>query len=324
MDSPLLTPQAASPGIAWSGGAFIPAGEASISPFDLGFTRSDVTYDVVHVWDGSFFRLEHHLDRFLASVAALRMKLPVDRDGLREILMGCVARSGLRDAYVGMVCTRGRPPQGSRDIRLCENKLLAYALPFVWIADPSAQAKGTHAVISSIPRIPPECVDPAVKNYHWLDMERSLFEAYDRGADTAILLGLDGNVTEGPGFNVFAVVDGTVVTPDRGVLEGITRQTVIDICRERGTPIEVRPLSRAEFLEADEVFLSSTAGGLMPVTRLEDRILGNGAPGAMTMKLREAYWARHRDIRDCTPVAYGEGEMPSNALARQKELIPAG
>lgn len=311
-------------GIAWQRGAFIPAAEASVSPFDLGFTRSDVTYDVVHVWDGSFFRLEHHLDRFLASVAALRMKLPVDRDGLREILMGCVSRSGLRDAYVGMVCTRGRPPLGSRDIRLCENQLLAYALPFVWIADPATQARGTHAVISSIPRIPPESVDPTVKNYHWLDMERSLFEAYDRGADTVILLGTDGNVTEGPGFNVFAVVNGTVVTPDRGVLEGITRQTVIDICREGGTPLEIRPISRKEFLEADEVFLSSTAGGVMPVTRLEDRILGNGAPGAVTMALRGAYWARHRDARDLTPVAYGEEEIPSNATARQRELIPAG
>lgn len=317
-------PETPTAGIAWQRGAFIPAGEASVSPFDLGFTRSDVTYDVVHVWDGAFFRLEHHLDRFLASVAALRMTLPVDRDGLREILMGCVARSGLRDAYVGMVCTRGRPPMGSRDIRLCENQLLAYALPFVWIADPAAQARGTHAVISSIPRIPPESVDPTVKNYHWLDMERSLFEAYDRGADTVILLGTDGNVTEGPGFNVFAVVNGTVVTPDRGVLEGITRQTVIDICRERGMPLEIRSISREEFLDADEVFLSSTAGGVMPVTRLEERILGNGAPGAVTTALRQAYWARHRHSGDCTPVIYGEGEMPSNALARQKELIPAG
>ena len=317
-------PEIPTTGIAWSRGAFIPADQATISPFDFGFTRGDVTYDVVHVWDGSFFRLEQHLDRFLASVAALRMALPVDRDGLREILMGCVSRAGLRDAYVAMVCTRGRPPSGVRDLRRCENQLLAYAIPFVWVVEPAAQVKGTSAILSSIPRIAPESVDPTVKNYHWLDLDRSLFEAYDRGADTAILLGPDGYVTEGPGFNVFAVIDGRVVTPDRGVLEGITRQTVIDICRERGLPVEVRPVSREEFLDADEIFLSTTAGGVMPLTRIEDRILGNGAPGAVTMSLREAYWARHREGRDGTPVVYGEEEMPSNATARQKELITAG
>ncbi|WP_421988978.1 aminotransferase class IV [Roseococcus sp.] len=320
----MTQPQPPSTGIAWSRGAFIPAEQASISPFDFGFTRSDVTYDVVHVWDGSFFRLEQHLDRFLASVAALRMVLPVDRDGLREILTGCVSRSGLRDAYVAMVCTRGRPPAGLRDLRRCENQLLAYAVPFVWVSEPAAQVKGVSAIISSIPRIAPESVDPTVKNYHWLDLERSLFEAYDRGADTAILLGPDGNVTEGPGFNVFAVTNGRVATPDRGVLEGITRQTVIDICAERGLPVEVRAISREEFLEADEIFMSTTAGGVMPITRIEGRILGNGAPGAVTMSLREAYWARHRDPRDGTPVTYEESEMPSNGLARQKELIPAG
>lgn len=312
-------------GVAYVDGAFVPAEDAKISVFDYGFSRSDVTYDVVHVWDGRFFRLEHHLERFAASMARLRMTPPLDRDGLRQVLIECVARSGLRDAFVAMICTRGRPPQGSRDLRLCRNNLIAYAVPFVWVVSPERQVSGISAIISSIPRIGAESVDPTVKNYHWLDLDRSLFEAYDRGADTAILLAPDGSVAEGPGFNVFIVRDGRVITPAAGALEGITRRTVLDICAERGIPTEIRRVSREELLDADEIFTCTTAGGVMPVVRIEDRILGNGAPGPLSMALRELYWARHADPAETTPVPYPPGSDDPEApglRATGRALIP--
>src|SRR5438445_6521922 len=251
---------AAGVGIAYVDGEFVPVEQANVSVLDYGFTRSDVTYDVVHVWNGRFFRLEYHLDRFLRSLGRLRMSLPFDRDQLREILAGCVRRTGLRSAYVAMLCTRGRPPQGSRDLRRCRNRFLAYAIPFIWIGGQERQAEGISAIISAVRRIPPESVDPTVKNYHWLDLEQAIFEAYDRSADTPILLGIDGNVTEGPGFNVFAVFGGRAVTPARGVLEGITRQTVLDICRDHGIPVEVGQMSGANPRNADEILLPATAG----------------------------------------------------------------
>lgn len=291
-------------GVAFTDGAYMPVEQLTVSALDYGFTRSDVTYDVVHVWDGRFFRLEHHLDRFQTSMAKLRMDPGHDRDALRAILMECVRRTGLREAYVAMVCTRGRPPPGVRDLRQCRNRFMAYAIPFVWIANPEKQRSGLSAVIASRPRIPVASVDPTVKNYHWLDMECSLFEAYDAGADTVILPSLEGTITEGPGFNVFAIRDGVVLTPDSGVLEGITRGAVIDLCRREGMPIEVRPVTVAEFRDADEIFATSTAGGVMPVTRLDGRILGNGAPGALTSRIRDLYWAWHQDPGETTPVDY--------------------
>ena len=291
-------------GVAYVDGEFVPVEEAKISVLDFGFTRSDVTYDVVHVWEGSFFRLEHHLDRFLKSVAKLRMSLPFDRDQLREILRECVRRTGLRSAYVAMLCTRGRPARGSRDLRRCRNRFLAYAIPFIWVGGQERQSKGMSAIVSSIPRIPPESVDPTVKNYHWLDLEQAQFEAYDRGTDTAILLGIDGNVTEGPGFNVFAVFPDRIVTPARGVLEGITRQTVIDICREHGIAIEVGSISSARLHNAQEIFLTSTAGGIIPIVKLDDRIVGSGVPGPMTMRVRDLYWQKHNASDECTPIDY--------------------
>ena len=295
---------AATAGVAYVDGEFVPVERANVSVLDYGFTRSDVTYDVVHVWDGRFFRLEHHLDRFLRSLGRLRMSLPFDRDQLREILTGCVRRTGLRSAYVAMLCTRGRPPQGSRDLRQCRNRFLAYAIPFIWIGGQERQAEGISAIISAVRRIPPESVDPTVKNYHWLDLEQAIFEAYDRSADTPILLGIDGNVTEGPGFNVFAVFGGRAVTPARGVLEGITRQTVLDICRDHGIPVEVGQISGEKLRTADEIFLTSTAGGIIPIIRLDDRILGDGRPGPVTMRVRELYWDRHNAPTEWTPIDY--------------------
>ncbi len=283
------------PGMAYLDGRFCPMSEAKISVLDWGFLRSDATYDVVHVWQGRFFRLDLHLDRFLASVAKLRLSLPVHRDELTAILKECVRRSGLENAYVEMICTRGFSPTFSRDPRDAENRFIAFAIPFGWIADEAQRARGLRLAISRIPRIPPESVDPTVKNYHWLDIVQGLFEAYDRGAENALLVDFEGNVTEGAGFNVFAVKDGRVATPGRGVLEGITRRTVLDLCAELAIPAEARPLPATELRAADEVFISSTAGGVMPVTEIDGAPVGDGKPGPVTAQLTALYWAKHED-----------------------------
>ena len=291
-------------GAAFVDGRFVPAVEARIPILDWGFLRSDATYDVAHVWRGSFFRLEDHLDRFERGMARLHMSLPYDRAEIRGILTECVRLSGLRDAYAEIICTRGVPPPGSRDPRECENNLFAFAVPFVWIADPERQERGLHATISRVQRIGPESVDPTVKNYHWLDLELGLYEAYERGGETVILVDRADNVVEGPGFNVFTVKDARVATPSRGVLEGITRKTAIELAAGRGLPLETREIQAEEVRRADEVFLTSTAGGIIPVTKVDGSSVGDGAPGPVTLRLREAYWQLHEDPRFATPIHY--------------------
>ncbi len=260
---------------------------------------------MVHVWKGRFFRLDSHLDRFERSVAKLRMTLPFDRDGLREVLMECVRRSGFRDAYVEMICTRGRSPGSSRDPRDAINTFIAFVIPFGWIADEEQRARGLSVAVAKVKRIPVESVDPTVKNYHWLDIVAGLFEAYDRGAENVVLTDLSGNVTEGAGFNVFAVEDGAVVTPERGVLEGITRRTAIELCAELGVPVSVAPLAAARLRAAQEVFITSTAGGIMPVTRIDGAPVGDGLPGPLTRRLSGLYWDKHADPAWSTPIDYG-------------------
>jgi len=281
---------------------FVPVAEARVPILDWGFLRSDATYDVAHVWRGSFFRLEDHLDRFERSMEHLRLSSPYGRDEIRDILIECVRVSNLRDAYAEVICTRGIPKPGSRDPRDCENRFYAFVVPFIWIADPEKQGHGLHAIIGSKQRIAPESVDPTVKNYHWLDLETGLLEAYERGGETVILTDAEDNVVEGPGSNVFAVHDGAISTPDHGVLEGITRRTVIELAAEYSIPIETRPIPAGSLRRADEVFLSSTAGGIIPVTTVDGQAVEDGKPGPVTLRLRDAYWKSHEDPRFALPV----------------------
>ena len=292
-------------GAAFVGGERVPIGEATISILDTGFSRSDVTYDVVGVWNGAFFRLDDHLARFERSCAELRLTLPYSREEMTEILLDLVRISGLRESYVEVLCTRGVPPAGSRDPRTFQNRFYAYAIPYVWVLRPEDAETGMDAVIArTVQRIPTASVDPTVKNFHWGDLTRGLYEAYDRGARYPILLDGQGNVAEGPGFNVFALVDGRLLTPESGALEGITRKTVMELAAEEGIPVEACVISEAEFRRGAELFATTTAGGVMPITSLDGEPVGDGKVGPVTRRLRDAYWAAHDDPRYITPVHY--------------------
>lgn len=295
-----------SSGAAYIDGRYMPIAEAAIPITDWGYRRSDVTYDVVSVWGGAFFRLDDHIARFRHSMRALRLDPPESDDDIRGILAECVRRAGLREAYVAMDCLRGTPkPDAERHPVNCRNYLAAFAVPYAWVMSPEVQARGAHLIIASAPRIADDSVDPTVKNFHWGDLTRGLFEARDRGADNCVLLDRDGHVTEGPGFNVFAVTDGSVVTSDRGSLGGITRLSVQELCAELEIPFTMRALPAAELREADEVFLSTTAGGIMPASRLDGRILGNDRPGPVSARLRETFWAKRAAGWHATPIDYG-------------------
>lgn len=295
-----------SKGAAWMNGEILPVSEAKIPVLDWGLTHSDITYDVVPVWNGAFFRLPDYLARFRASIGALQLEIPQTDAMIADILHAIVARSGLRAAYVSMVASRGvQMVPGSRDPRDCANHFYAWCVPYVHVIAPEIAMRGCHLWISkSSRRIPADSVNPRVKNYHWGDFTTGLLEAKSEGYDTTGLLDHAGNVTEGPGFNIFALKGNTVVTADQGVLHGITRRTMIEMCRARGLTVETRALSLEELMEADEVFLSSSGGGAIPVTRVDARSFGNGAPGPVAAQLRADYFAllESSDLRQ--PVNY--------------------
>jgi branched-chain amino acid aminotransferase len=178
-------------------------------------------------------------------------------------------------------------------------------MPYMWVATPEVQARGMSVHISERVRVPAQSVDPMVKHYHWLDFQMGLFDAYAAGADTVVLVDLDGNVAEGPGFNLFADVHGRLVTPARGVLDGMTRRTTLELCRALGIETVEGTLTPDDARSAAEVFLTTTAGGIIPVTSIDGRRIADGRPGRKTVRLHAEYWARRAAGWHATPVAYG-------------------
>ena len=289
-------------GAAWMNGHVLPISQATIPVNDWGLVHSDITYDVVPVINGAFFRFEEYLSRFFSSMESLYLDPGMDKLEIQKALHQMVSQSGLRDSYVAMVCSRGKPKiPGSRDPRDCENHFFAWCVPYVHVIKPEIIDRGATAWISqNVYRIPEESVNPRVKNYHWGDFTQGIFEAKDNKYETVILLDFDGNVTEGPGFNVFAIKDGVLITPDRGVLAGVSRKTVLEIADYLGIGTSIRPLSVDELLAADEVFLSSSGGGVIPIVRVNETIYGNGVKGPISVRLNEIYWQwttleRYRD-----------------------------
>ena len=299
----MTTPDFSS-GVAYVRGQYLPISQASIPMTDWGFLRSDATYDVVTVWEGSFFRLEAHLERFLRSCQRWRLDPGQTPEQITEVLTQCVRLSGLRASYVEMICTRGKPPWGSRDPRLAVNQFYAFAVPFVWLANAQQRENGLHVMVSDVQRISPRSVDPTAKNYHWNDLTMGLFGALDAGADSVLLVDGEGNVVEGPGFNVFCVIDGVVVTPSDGMLEGVSRRTVIEMAGSLGLPVQLRAVPASVLRGAQEVFLSTSGGGVLPVTKVDHIEIGNGQPGPVTQSLIETYWAWHKDPAYSRPIDY--------------------
>ena len=282
---------------------YMPFSELRIPVTDMGFQLADMCYDAVHVWKGNFFRLDDHLDRFQQGLEKRRFDtLDYDRDAITDICHGSVARLGIDDAFVMLIATRGTPMGPNKDLRTCKNRLIAWATPYHAIVSDAEMANGCDIVVADTIRIPPDAVDPTVKNFGRLDFVAALFEAYDRDADYAVLLDDKGCVTEGRGWNIFALNGGVLTSPDSGVLEGITRKTVLELSGALNIEGRLARLPVKELRGADEVFMSSTAGGIMPVRTIDGQAVGDGAPGPVTQRLSEQYWKLHEDPAYTTPV----------------------
>jgi branched-subunit amino acid aminotransferase/4-amino-4-deoxychorismate lyase len=292
-------------GVAYVEGQYVPLHEARIPLLDQGFLHSDLTYDVPAIWNGRFFRLDDHLDRFEASCAKLRLKSPLPRQEMRDRLIEMAARSGIRDAYVMLIVTRGLRYVRQYAPEDCPNFCYLMVMPYLWVMDEGTQKTGGSAVIArTVRRVPPGAIDPTVKNLQWGDLTRGLLEARDRGAMYPILTDGDANITEGSGFNVILIKDGTLYTPRKGVLEGVTRKSVLALAEKLGHPHVMDDVPVDLAYTCDEILFVTTAGGVMPITRLDGNPVGKGEVGPISKALWKAYWDAHADPELSFPIAY--------------------
>jgi branched-chain amino acid aminotransferase len=276
--------------VVYINGELLPSTSASLSVFDRGVLFGDGVFDAMFAKYGYLFRLENHLTRLQHSLTAIGLRLPQPATELGEAIIETLRANRLStDAYIKVIVTRGIGRQPLLDPRDCIPNVVIIAKPYLSQVAASRIAAGVKAKIVSIRHTGAATFDPRIKSLNYLPFVLAKLEAQNSGCDEALLMDHSGNVCEAAGYNVFVVTEGTVKTPGKGILEGITRATVIELCAALGICIEICSLSPYDIYTADEVFLSSSAGGLVPLSSVDGREVSSEVPGKMFSLLAMEY-----------------------------------
>ena len=275
--------------IVYVDGELVPRDEAGVSPFDSVVQGGDGVWEGLRLYEGTIFRLHAHLQRLRNSAKALAFDDIPETDHLIDELRRTLEANEMRDdVHIRLTLTRGEKETSGMDPRL--NTMGSTLIILPEYKTPVYDKSGLSFVTSSIRRFPPDCLDPKIHHNNLLQSILAKIEANHAGADAALMLDRDGYIAEGHGTHVFIVDDGVVVTstPD-ACPEGITRQTVLDLCEREGIPCDVRRISTTEAYRADEMFCSGTMGELAGITALDGRTIGDGSIGPMTQRLSDLY-----------------------------------
>ncbi|MEM1056290.1 MAG: aminotransferase class IV [Bacteroidota bacterium] len=273
------------------GGRLVHRDEAGVSPFDSLVQGGDGVWEGLRLYDGKIFRLDEHLARLTDSAKAIAIQGIPSRDEIVEELRKTLKANGMRDGvHVRLTLSRGTKITSGMDPRL--NQSGPTLIVLAEFKAPVYRKTGLTLATSSVRRFPPDCLDPKIHSNNLLQSILAKIEATAAGADAALLLDKDGFLAECNGTHVFLVRDGAVMTSHTDACpEGITRQTVLDLCEANGIPARVGRYTLAEAYRADEMFCTGTMGELAAVTRLDGRVIGDGQPGAMTARLTELFTA---------------------------------
>ena len=271
-------------------GNVVPAEQARVSVMDNGFTFGDAVYETLRTYGGRPFHLDRHLERLRASAGRLGIEAPAGDELFARRLDDLLARAGNEESYIRIILTRGEGDISYRFDRVKGPTLVMVVKPF---EPPPARdyAEGIPIVIASVRRNHPRALDPAIKSNNLLNNILAVREGQAHGAAEAILLNDMGEVAEGASSNVFVVKGGVVSTPPlgAGILPGITRRLVLDLCRELGIPSAEETLIAADLFAADEVFITSTTKEAAPVRTIDGKAVGAGRPGPVHQRILQAY-----------------------------------
>ena len=288
-------------GIVYVNGRLVSKEEASVSVYDHGFLYGDGIFEGIRCYNGRVFKLAEHVDRLFESAKTLRLEIPLSRAEVTAAIVETVRRSGLRDAYIRPVVSRGAGDLGI-DPRKCPKVNVVIIVDSIQLYPEEAYRKGLRLITTSTRQRPVDVLNPRVKTCNYLNNIMARLETNLAGADEGLMLTADGYVAECTADNVFAVRKGRVVTPPAylGILQGVTRQTVLDLCGTLGVPAAEQVITLHDIYTADECFLTGTGAELGPVVEVDGRAIGTGKPGPITLKILAAF--RDLAAREGTPV----------------------
>jgi len=271
-------------------GRLVPKEQATVSVYDHGLLYGDGVFEGIRVYSRRVFLLREHVERLYHSARAIRLTIPLSPAEMTDAVNETVAANGLVDGYVRLVVTRGAGSLGL-DIRKTSHPQVIIIADTITLYPEEHYENGLSIITAPTIRNHPAALSPRIKSLNYLNNILAKIEGTDAGCLEALMLNHKGEVAECTGDNIFIVARGELKTPpaDAGILEGITRNCVMQLARKAGLPVSEPPLTRYDLFAADECFLTGTAAEVIPVVKLDGRIIGDGKPGPVTQRLRRLF-----------------------------------
>jgi branched-chain amino acid aminotransferase len=274
----------------WISGQLYDKENAKISVYDHGLLYGDGVFEGMRSYSGKVFRQEQHLDRLWKSAKAIWLEIPMTQQALGKAVNETLAANGIKDGYIRLVVTRGSGALGL-DPNKCSNPQVIIITDHISLYPKEFYDNGLTIITASTVRNHPAALSPRIKSLNYLNNIMAKIEGLQAGCVEALMLNHKGEVAECTGDNIFLVRSGQLYTPplDAGILEGITRDAIIEIAREAGYAVNEVALTRHDVFIADEVFLTGSAAEVIPVVKLDSRVIGDGKPGLVTRELTKLF-----------------------------------
>lgn len=271
-------------------GKFFPKEKAMVSVFDHGLLYGDGVFEGIRAYNGRVFKLAEHIDRLWESAHTLMLTIPMTKDGMRDAIVGTLKRNKLRDGYIRVVVTRGTGDLGL-DPRKCPKATVIVIADKIKLYPESLYQKGLEIISVATTRSHPETVNPQIKSLNYLNNILAKIEAINSGYEEALMLNAQGFVSECTGENIFILRGRQLITPPPylGILRGITRAAAMELGAGLGLEVREDVITRHDIYNADEVFLTGTAAEIVPIVKVDNRVIGTGKPGRLTGQILAAF-----------------------------------
>jgi branched-chain amino acid aminotransferase len=273
-------------------GKFCDERDARISVFDHGLLYGDGIFEGIRAYNGRVFRLKEHIDRLFYSAKAILLNVPLSHAEIMKAVVASCRENKIRDGYIRLVVTRGIGTLGLNPNR-CKDPSVIIIADKIQLYPPELYERGMEIITVPTVRNLHSALNPAIKSLNYLNNILAKIEANNAGCEEAVMLNAEGFVSECTGDNIFIVKSGTLMTPpfSAGALYGITRQVVIELAGKFGISVAEPNLTRYDLFNADECFLTGTGAEIVPIVKIDGRVIGNGKPGPLTQKLVSDYHA---------------------------------
>jgi branched-chain amino acid aminotransferase len=267
-------------------GKYFDKEDAKISVYDHGLLYGDGVFEGMRAYSGNVFRLTEHIDRLYESALAICLTIPISKDEMSAAVKQTLEKNSLQDAYIRLVVTRGAGSLGLDPNRTSNPQIIIIA-DHIALYDPKFYENGLKIITASTIRNHPAALSPRIKSLNYLNNIMAKIEGLQAGCMEAIMLNHKGEVAECTGDNIFIIKRGQLLTPpkDAGILEGITRNAILELAQSLGIPALEHSLTRHDLFVADECFLTGSAAEVIPVVSIDNRSIADGNVGPLTKKL---------------------------------------